>query len=173
MVTRDDVDDDAVLRDLYARHARALLAYAERYTNDRGRAEDIVQETFVRAWQHLPRLVGDDRPARPWLFRVARRLLIDAARAAAVRPAVVADGRHREPASDGGMDRFVNHAILADALHRLSPAHRQIVVETFYFGTPTHLTAARLGVPAGTARSRLHYALNQLRRHLGSDGVTA
>ncbi len=143
----------------------------ERFTNDRGRAEDIVQETFLRAWRHLPKLVADDRPARPWLLRVARRLLIDAARAAAIRPTVPADDRHSEPAVGGGMDEFVDHAVLADALRRLSPAHREIVVETFYLGTPTHQTAARLGVPAGTARSRLHYALNQLRRQLEADGL--
>ena len=50
--------------------------------------DDIVQETFIRAWRHLPRLSADDRPVRPWLFRVARNLLIDADRAARVRPAV-------------------------------------------------------------------------------------
>jgi RNA polymerase sigma-70 factor (ECF subfamily) len=165
-------EDDA-LRALYAQHGAALLAYAERFTNDRGRAEDIVQETFLRAWRHLPRLTRDDRPARPWLFRVARRLLIDAARAAAARPAVPVDDRYVEPAVDGGMDDYLNESVMLDALRRLSPAHRQIVVETFYLGAPTHLTAARLGVPPGTARSRLHYALNQLRRHLEADPALA
>jgi RNA polymerase sigma-70 factor (ECF subfamily) len=163
--------EDEALRELYAQHGAALLAYAERFTNDRGRAEDIVQETFLRAWRHLPKLVADDRPARPWLLRVTRRLLIDAARAAAIRPSMPADERYGEPAVDGGMDEFIDHTVLADALRRLSPAHREIVVETFYLGTPTHLTAARLGVPAGTARSRLHYALGQLRRQLESGGL--
>ena len=165
-------EDDA-LRALYAQHGAALLAYAERFTNDRGRAEDIVQETFLRAWRNLPRLTEDDRPARPWLFRVARRLLIDAARAAAARPAAPVDDRYAEPAVDGGMDDYLNESVMLDALRRLSLAHRQIVVETFYLGTPTHLTAARLGVPPGTARSRLHYALNQLRRHLEADPALA
>jgi RNA polymerase sigma-70 factor (ECF subfamily) len=168
MPTQDDA-----LRELYAQHGAALLAYAERFTNDRGRAEDVVQETFLRAWRHLPRLTEDERPARPWLLRVARRLLIDAARAAAVRPTVALEDRYTEPSVDGGMDDFLNQSVVVDALRRLSPAHREIVVETFYFGTPTHLTAARLGVPAGTARSRLHYALNQLRRQLESSSCIA
>ena len=47
------------------------------------------------------------------------------------------------------------------------------MIETFYFGTPTHITAAQLGVPAGTARSRLHYALTRLRRQLESSNCIA
>jgi RNA polymerase sigma-70 factor (ECF subfamily) len=157
---------DDTLRSLYAQHERALLAYAQRFTNDRGQAEDVVQETFVRAWRHLPALLEDGRPLRPWLLRVARRLLIDAARAARTRPLLSQDEHPVDPAVDGGLDQFLDQALLADAIRQLSPQHQHIVIETFFRGTPTHLTAARLGVPAGTARSRLHYALSQLRRHL-------
>ena len=97
-------DADAALRDLYAQHGQALLAYAERFTADRGRAEDIVQETFLRAWRQLPRLLDDERPVRPWLLQVARRLLIDAARAARVRPILSQDTKAAKPAVDGGLD---------------------------------------------------------------------
>ena len=164
--------DDA-LRALYAEHGRALLVYAERFTADRGRAEDIVQETFLRAWRHLPRLVEDERPVRPWLLRVARRLLIDAARAARVRPMLSEDSQSSEPAVDGGLDQLLNQTILLDAMQQLSPAHQQILIETFFLGTPMHLTAARLGVPAGTARSRLHYALSHLRQQLEPGCIAA
>jgi len=159
-------DADAALRTLYAQHGQALLAYAERFTADRGRAEDIVQETFLRAWRNLPRLIADERPVRPWLLQVARRLLIDGARAARVRPILSQDAKAAEPAVDGGLNQLLDQTILLDAMQQLSPAHQQIVIETFFLGTPMHLTAARLGVPAGTARSRLHYALSQLRRQL-------
>jgi RNA polymerase sigma-70 factor (ECF subfamily) len=160
----DHADD--TLRSLYAQHERALLAYAQRFTNDRGQAEDVVQETFVRAWRHLPALLEDGRPLRPWLLRVTRRLLIDAARAARTRPLLSHDEHPVDPAIDGGLDQFLDQTLLADAIRQLSPQHQHIVIETFFHGIPTHLTAARLGVPAGTARSRLHYALSQLRRHL-------
>ena len=163
---RSASDADAALRDLYAEHGQALLVYAERFTADRGRAEDIVQETFLRAWRQLPRLIADERPVRPWLLQVARRLLIDAARAARARPTLADNTQAAEPAVDGGLSQLLDQTVLLEALQRLSPAHQQIVVETFFLGTPMHLTAARLGVPAGTARSRLHYALAQLRRQL-------
>jgi RNA polymerase sigma-70 factor (ECF subfamily) len=157
--------DDA-LTTLYADHGRALLAYAERFTNDRGRAEDVVQETFLRAWRRLPGLLEDDRSVRAWLFLVARRLLVDSARAARTRPAL-ADGEPTvERIVDGGFDQLLDHTILLEAMQRLSEAHQQILVETFFAGHPVHVAAARLGVPAGTARSRLHYAISQLRRQL-------
>ena len=78
-------DTDAAIRELYAQHARALHSYVERFCPDWASADDIVQETFIRAWPHLPQLSADDRPVRPWLFRVARNLLIDAFRAARAR----------------------------------------------------------------------------------------
>src|SRR5579863_7766065 len=77
---------DAAVRQLYARHAVALHGYVARFCPDRASADDIVQETFIRAWRHLPQLTADGRPIRPWLFRVARNLLIDANRAARARP---------------------------------------------------------------------------------------
>src|SRR5215472_11221023 len=72
-------DADAAVGELYLRHARALHDYVERLCPDPASADDIMQETFIRAWHHLPRLRAEDRPIRPWLLRVARNLLIDAA----------------------------------------------------------------------------------------------
>jgi RNA polymerase sigma-70 factor (ECF subfamily) len=168
---RSDADD--ALRALYAEHGKALLAYAERFTMDRGRAEDVVQETFLRAWRNLPRLTADDRPVRPWLLQVARRLLIDGARAARARPVLSQDGESAEPAVDGGLDQLIDQTVLVAAMRRLSCAHQEILIETFLLDTPLNVIAARLGVPAGTARSRLHYALVDLRRQLESGCVAA
>src|ERR1700745_1091100 len=72
-------DADAAVRQLYAHQARALRGNVERFCPARASADDIVQETFIRAWRRLPQLSSGDFPVRPWLFRVARNLLIDAA----------------------------------------------------------------------------------------------
>src|SRR5579864_7303363 len=79
-------DADAAVRQLYSHHAGALHGYVRQFCPDRASADDIVQETFIRAWRHLPQLTADDRPIRPWLFRVARNLLTDADRTARSRP---------------------------------------------------------------------------------------
>ena len=91
------VNADDALRQLYSQHAEALHGFVWRFCPDRASADDIVQETFIRAWQHLPQLRADGRPVRPWLFRVARNLLTDADRAARARPVTVPASLGRGP----------------------------------------------------------------------------
>ena len=91
---------DCALRTLYRDHAAALLAYATWFTDDRQAAEDAVQETFVRAWRHLSRLLASGRPLRPWLRQVLRNVLTDAARVARNRPTSPLDQTPVEPEVD-------------------------------------------------------------------------
>jgi RNA polymerase sigma-70 factor (ECF subfamily) len=67
---------------------------------------------------------------------------------------------------DGGYEDMLDRGMLARALRQLSPAHRQVLVEIYYHDAPAEQVAAELGVPAGTVRSRLYYALRALRRQL-------
>jgi RNA polymerase sigma-70 factor (ECF subfamily) len=159
-------DPDAVIRQLYSHYAKALHGYVDQFCPDRASADDIVQETFIRAWRHLPQLSGDDRPIRPWLFRVARNLLIDANRAAQARPMTVPGEAAGEVGTDSGMDQILDRQLVSAALQHLSPAHQSVLVETFYRGGTTATVARELGIPHGTARSRLHYALDAMRKHL-------
>ncbi len=78
----------ALMKALYDEHAPALWRYALRLTGNPSRAEDVVQETLLRAWQH-PEVIGDtERPARAWLFTVARNIIIDESRTARARKEV-------------------------------------------------------------------------------------
>ena len=166
-------DADAAIRQLYAQHAGALHAYVERFCPDRASADDIVQETFIRAWRHLSQLSADDRPIRPWLFRVARNLLIDANRAARSRPMIVPGQADGEVATDSGLEEILDRQLVSAALQHLSPAHQTVLVETFYRGGTMATVARELGIPHGTARSRLHYALDALRKELQEHDATA
>ena len=159
-------DADAALRQLYSRYAQALYKYVERFRPGLAGTDDIVQETFSRAWRHLPQLSSGDFPVRPWLFRVARNLLIDADRAARSRPVTVEARPDLELGHDDEFDQVMDRQLVADALQNLSPAHRMVLVETFYRGGTTAMVARQLGIPHGTARSRLHYALDALRQQL-------
>jgi RNA polymerase sigma-70 factor (ECF subfamily) len=159
-------DADAAVRELYSCHATALHSYVERLCPDRASADDIVQETFIRAWRHLPHLSADDRPVRPWLLRVARNVLIDAGRAARSRPATVPVEATEQSRTDTGLDQVLDRQFLAAALQHLSPAHQAVVLETYYRNSTLATAARRLGIPHGTARSRLHYALHAMRREL-------
>ena len=159
-------DPDAVIRELYSHYAKALHGYVEQFCADRASADDIVQETFIRAWRHLPQLSADDRPVRPWLYRVARNLLIDANRAARARPMTMPGQPAGEIAIDSGLDEVLDRQLVFAALQHLSPAHQSVLVETFYRGGTMAAVARELGIPHGTARSRLHYALDAMRKHL-------
>ena len=173
MRARTESTREKSLRALYDGHASVLLAYALRLTNgDRARAEDIVQETLLRAWRNLDRLDDDTAPVRPWLFTVAQRLAIDAHRARRARPPEVGDAALAAvPALDqveGALDRI----IIADALNSLSQEHRAVIVETYYRGRSVAEAAGVLGIPPGTVKSRCYYALRALKLALVERGVT-
>lgn len=168
-------DQDAqLLRAMHDEHADALLAHALRLVNgDRQRAEDLVQETLLRAWRHPEALDPDRGSVRAWLFTIARNLAIDAWRRRGTRVGEVVTDELPEPAQTvDETDRAVEAWTVAEALARLSPQHREVLVECFYQGRSVAEAAARLGVPPGTVKSRTHYALRSLRLILAEMGVT-
>jgi RNA polymerase sigma-70 factor (ECF subfamily) len=163
---RTTLDADAALRRLYDGNAAALRAYARRYTTD-AHADDIVQETFIRAWRHLDRLERDDRPVRPWLIKVARHLLTDAARHDRRRPATVPDEHTAATVGvDGGLERVLDQQVLLQAMKRLPPGQLTVLIESWVYGASLDAVAERLGIPPGTVRSRRYYALRMLRAQL-------
>lgn len=164
------VSDEMLVRTLYAEHAGALLSYALHLTSgDRQRAEDIVQETLLRAWLHPDAIAG--RPARPWLFAVARNLAVDAHRARRARPPEVGDAALALVAVPDEADRALESWAVADALKALRPEHRSVLLETYYYGRSVAEAAAVLGVPAGTVKSRTFYALRALKLALEERGL--
>jgi RNA polymerase sigma-70 factor (ECF subfamily) len=168
-------DHDArLLRALHAEHGDALHAHALRLVNgDRTRAEDLVQETLLRAWRHPESLDPTRGSVRAWLFTTARNLAIDAWRRRSTRVGeVYTDVLPEPPEAVDEAERAVQAWTVAEALERLSPAHREVLVECFYQGRSVAEVAARLGVPAGTVKSRTHYALRSLRLVLAEMGVT-
>jgi RNA polymerase sigma-70 factor (ECF subfamily) len=156
------------LRVLYDDHQLSLLNFATRLTGDRAAAEDVVQETFLRAWRH-PESFTDTSSARGWLITVARHVVIDRFRARNLRPREV--GEHEpEPVPDHAqhvVDALVMEAVLAS----LSYEHRRVLTELYYNGRTYTEAAVCLGVPAGTVKSRTHYALCELRRALQCVGA--
>ena len=166
--------DEELLRMLWEEHGGPLLAYATRLTDgDRQRAEDIVQETLLRAWRHPEALASDRGSARPWLCTVARNLAVDAHRARKARPPEVGPDALNVLAVADEADRVLESWIVTDALRSLSLDHREVLLETYYRGKSVAEAAATLGVPAGTVKSRTYYALRALRLALTERGVTA
>ena len=164
-------DDEALMQQLHEEHAAALWRFSLRLVgNDRGRAEDVVQETLLRAWRH-PRVLGST-PAgvRTWLFTVARNIVIDEWRSR--RDRHVTQVPHDRVQEDGS-DQLLLSWVVADALTRLSADHQAVLLECYYRGRPVAEAARLLGVPEGTVKSRTHYALRALKLALEEMGVSA
>lgn len=162
--------DEQVVAALHTAHAPALWAYVTRLTGDRARAEDVVQETLLRAWRHPEVLERDADGVRAWLLRVARNLVVDERRTARFRREVSTDAPPERAESDD-VDARVQSWLVADALQRLSADHRAVLVECYFRGRSTADAARVLGVPEGTVKSRTHYALRALKLALQEMGV--
>lgn len=169
-----DDPEAAMMRVLYDEHAGALWRYVMRLTGDSARAEDVVQETLLRAWRHPEVSADTERPARAWLFTVARNLIIDERRSARWRNETgtadveaVAD-RAGPDEVDGALDRL----LLSTAMSELSGDHRAVVLRAYYQGHSVAQIANELQIAEGTVKSRLHYAVRALRLNLQEMGVT-
>lgn len=166
--------DEELMRALYREHAGPLFGFVlHLVAGDRQRAEDVVQETLVRAWRNIHRLDPQAGSLRPWLVTVARRIVIDDHRSAAARPREVDAAALEQLPAEDEIDRALRMMTVADSLADLSPAHREIIVETYLKGRTAKEAAAALGIPAGTVRSRVFYALRSLRLALEERGVTS
>ncbi len=150
---------------LWRLHGGALLRFALKLTlGDRQRAEDIVQEALLRAWRHPEVVDGREHQVRPWLFTVTRHVAIDMWRSRSRHEEVIEDEPTDRPDPAQQIEQTVTALDVRAAIAKLTPKHRQVVVEMFYYGRQVDEIAESLGIPAGTVKSRAYYALRHLKR---------
>jgi RNA polymerase sigma-70 factor (ECF subfamily) len=169
---RRDSPDEELMTALYTEHYGMLLGFVSRYVRDRHRAEDLVQETLLRAWRHIDQLDIDHGRTRSYLLTIARNVVTNAWRAEQRRPRLVAD----EPAVTGApsadsVDQLVEGWLIAEALERLSADHQAVVRAVYYEGRSVADAAQQLAVPEGTVKSRAYYAVRALRTVFEEMGV--
>ncbi|MGP3983988.1 sigma-70 family RNA polymerase sigma factor [Streptomyces sp. KR80] len=167
---------ESQISDLIEEYGLPLRRYAVWLTGgDRWRAEELVQETVIRAWRH-PDVITNRRHSSlvPWLFTVARRLSIDAERARRARPRETSDAGLEEmpEACDSTFDKILTSAVVRQALLTLSPEQRAVLVCIYYQGMTGKETSRALGVPLGTVKSRGHHALKSMQRRLHAQRCT-
>src|SRR5215472_466867 len=126
-----DADEDHLVADLYRRYHKPLLAFVQRLTaGDREQAEDIVQETMLRAWQHGDKLDPAARSPMPWLTTVARRIVIDQQRRKHARPPEAGEEMLEKASVTDKTDDVLRNMVVTEAMRVLSPVHRQVLNET-------------------------------------------
>jgi RNA polymerase sigma-70 factor (ECF subfamily) len=161
--------DEQLLRALHDEHGAALWRYVMSLTGgDHARSQDVVQETFLRAWR-TPAVLSEATAARGWLFTVAKRIVIDEWRTARSRRERVSAELPEQPVADATelvADRFV----VGQAIARLSVEHQAVLRECYFNGSTIAQASAALGIPTGTVKSRSHYALRALRAALDEIG---
>lgn len=166
--------DDIVLAELYRRYRVPLLTFVLRLTaGDRHLAEDVVQETMVRAWREARRLDLTGPSLMPWLATVARRIVIDEDRRRRARPPETGGGMaDKPPVADDETDSLLRKVLVVESLQALSAAHREVLNETILRDRTVNEAADVLGIPVGTVKSRVYYALKALRVVMAERGVS-
>lgn len=157
---------DEGLRAAYTAHGSELYGFARRALDDDGQAEEVVQETFLRAWRAGDRFDAGIASPRTWLFAICRNVIVDSARAA--RPVSLVPPSE-QPVEDD-VDGLLRSWQVEEALRRISVDHRTAVIETYYRGRSAAEVATELGVPVATVRTRLFYGLRALRLTLEEMG---
>ncbi len=161
-----------LMQQLHDEHAAALWSFCLHLTGgDHARAEDVVQETMLRAWKRADVLDQSQRSVRSWLFTVARNIVIDEWRTKRSRRELSMAEVPESPTTSDGTDEVILSWVVAEAVTHLSADHRAVLLECYYRGGSVAEAARRLGIPEGTVKSRTHYALRALRLALEEMGV--
>ena len=157
-----DVVDETSLREAFLAHGGELFGFARRSLNSTESAEDVVQETFSRAWRSRSRFDSTLGSLRTWLFTIERRVILDVSiQQTKTRTFPLDQGT--EPSIEDHVEKAMIGWQMESALKRLDPEHRMVVTELYFNGRSGKEVAELFGLAEGTVRSRAFYALRMLR----------
>ena len=169
-----DVELAALLREqpavgiaaLYDRYSRLVFSMALRIVQDRGAAEEITQDVFVRCWRNLDRYQPAQGSLVSWLLSIAHNRAIDELRSRRGKDArrEISDEDLQPQASiDPGFDEALLRGEVQQALQGLPPAQREVIELVFWGGLTRREIAERLDLPLGTVHTRLRLGIDKLR----------
>jgi RNA polymerase sigma-70 factor (ECF subfamily) len=170
--------DGRALAEIYRRHGGAVWSLARRVLRDDHLAEEVCQTVFCDLWVNPGRFDPERGSLRSWLLAQAHGRSVDTVRSEeARRRRDERDGRHASaPALESDVEATIQELDLADrvrrALDMLVPDERDPIVLAYFGGRSYRDTAAALGQPEGTVKSRIRSGLGKLRRALEAEGVT-
>lgn len=170
LVRRAQRGDHSAFERLASSSIDRLYALAHRVIRDPGAAEDAVQETLVRAWRDL-RALRDPERWDAWLYRLLVNACRDSLRRMRRQPATISIAELDLPGGADEVTRIDRRDELDRAFRRLTPEHRMALAMHFYLGMRPGEIAMTLGIPEGTATSRIHYGGRALRAALDLDGA--
>lgn len=164
-------NDEAAMESLCRVYAGPLHALGMRLLGDRGAAEEMVQDAFVRLWRNAGRYDAAKGSVRTYLYTIARRAAIDIRRRSTSRPAATAELDEGQIADHGAggpdaFDRIVLGLAVREALSTLSRKHRETLDLQYREDLTQRQIANRLEIPLGTVKTRTYHALRALKKEL-------
>jgi RNA polymerase sigma-70 factor (ECF subfamily) len=163
---------EETMRSLYRTYGGELYGFALNCLGDRGLAEEVVQDVFTRVWRHAESFDPAKASFRTWIYGIARNAIIDLERRRAVRPGLTSrDDPDEDLSTDDSIERALLGWQVSAALARLTPEHRQVIRLAHFQGMRLREIADLTGLPLGTVKSRVSYALRGLRLALEEMGV--
>jgi RNA polymerase sigma-70 factor (ECF subfamily) len=155
------------MNELWRIHHLVLRRFALKLTlGNHYRADEVIQETLLRAWKHPEVVDGHEHTIRPWLFTVARNVATDLWRTQSRHDDIIESRPQDRPTAVDGIDQAMTAMDVRAALAQLTPEHRQAIVEIYYMGRSVAEVAQLLNIPEGTVKSRTYYGLRQLKQLL-------
>ncbi len=161
------LDAEILVTELYRENGPFILSYVTGLVRDRCLAEDVVQETMVRAWRHCGQFSAEKGSVRGWLMKVAHNIAVDKIRMRESRPTEVTYSSASLALVEDHAETVLTALQVRAALARLSPEHRAVVEQIYLNDRSAREAAKLLGIPEGTVFSRAYYAVRMLRRELG------
>lgn len=163
---------EETMRSLYRTYGGELYGFALNCLGDRGLAEEVVQDVFTRVWRHADSFDPERASFRTWIYGIARNAIIDIERRRSVRFGLSArEGDDDDMVADDSIERALLGWQVSAALARLTPEHRQVIRLAHFQGMRLREIAEVTGLPLGTVKSRVSYALRGLRLALEEMGV--
>jgi RNA polymerase sigma-70 factor (ECF subfamily) len=166
-------DHGRPLVELYRLYSARLYGLGLRLLGDRGMAEELVQETFLRLWRSAARFDPERGSVRTFVFTIARRVAVDLVRRPASRPLATADPDDSAVPDGETFDALLIRLDVRDALEALSHKHRQVLELMLDEDLGQAEIAGRLSIPVGTVKTRAFYGLRALRLELEERGILA
>ena len=169
--------DQRALEELYERHGPALYGLARRVLVDADRAEEVVQEVFLRLWNEPERFEPDRGALRSFLYRQVHSRSVERIRSEEARRR--REERHDREALPSDYDveaeawQLIRSELVKDAVARLSEGEREAITLAYFGGRTYREVAEQLDLPEGTVKSRIRLGLNKLASELDAAGLGA
>lgn len=168
--------DQTAFSELFDNLAPQALGLANHIIREHAQAEEIVQEVFVEVWRHAPNYDASQGHARSWILRLTRMRAIDRLRSTTAahnreeKDALLSAATWHHSVEDQAVSA-IESAQIRTALNNIGEPHRTALALTYFSGLSNSELAKKMGVPLGTAKTRVRDGLRKLKAVLDNEGV--